>query len=75
MIRGGNGGVREGPGAGCLLLSHPIDTSWGGFYEEGGKKWAAPGNSAGKPDTHLGGVVAWFFCPLGFCSFVLCSFL
>ena len=55
MIKGSNGGVREGPGAGCLLLSHPIDTSWGGFYEGGGKKWAAPGNSAGKPDTHLGG--------------------
>jgi len=38
MIRGGNGGVREDPGAVCLLLSHPIDTSWGEFYEEGGRK-------------------------------------
>jgi len=75
MIRGGNGGVREGPGAGCLLLSHPIDTSWGGFYEEGGKKWAAPGNSAGKPDTHLGGGVALYFSPLGFYNFVHCFFL
>jgi hypothetical protein len=39
----------------------PIDTSGGGFYEKGGKKWPAPGNSAGKPDTHLGGVLLGTF--------------
>ena len=61
MIKGGSGGVREAPGAGCVLPSHPIDTSGGVFYEEGGKRRAAPGNSAGKPDTHLGGGVALYF--------------
>mmetsp|Transcript_61068 Transcript_61068/g.105218 ORF Transcript_61068/g.105218 Transcript_61068/m.105218 type:complete len:99 (+) Transcript_61068:761-1057(+) len=75
MIKGGSGGVREGPEAGYVLPSHPIDTSGGVFYEEGGKRRAAPGNSAGKPDTHLGGGVARYFSPLGFYNFVHCFFL
>ena len=75
MIKGGSGGVREGPEAGYVLPSDPFDTSGGVFYEEGGKRRAAPGNSAGKPDTHLGGGVALYFSPLGFYSFVHCFFL
>mmetsp|Transcript_84428 Transcript_84428/g.163945 ORF Transcript_84428/g.163945 Transcript_84428/m.163945 type:complete len:99 (+) Transcript_84428:628-924(+) len=75
MIKGGSGGVREGPEAGYVLPSHPIDTSGGVFYEEGGKRRAAPGNSAGKPDTHLGGGCCLDILSVGFCSIVLCSFL